>query len=492
MTTGIYSFINKETGKRYIGQAADIEKRKEQHLRELRNRNHHSDKFQKAFNKYGEKSFEFEILEECCTDKLNHLEDYYVKLFDSIDNGYNVALTCLSVYENGKENINLRTQRKKYKKISNKKTKKDATGSVQVKSGRYYLVIRCGENEERKSKWMPTGLEVKGNKLKAEKMLIEKLEELNKPEEDKLLFSDFIEEWLKIIQHSVKENTFYNYQNLVINQISPYFKEKGILLKDLTTNDIQNYYNFKMQTVSSSTIYKHHANIHKALKYAVQTNLIIKNPAEFVCKPKKYRAKTSYYTEDQLNKLFEAVKGTQMETPVLLAGYYGLRRSEVLGLKWKAIDFDNNTISIEHTVTRAKGKTLCLDDTKSKSSYRILPLVDNLKPYLLDLKSKHKEMFDNDTEYVCRYDDGRLLSPDYITETFKKILLQNDLPEIRFHDLRHSSASMLLKLGFTLKEIQEWLGHSDINVTAMYYSHLQYSSKVNMANKVNSKLKIAM
>lgn len=92
------------------------------------------------------------------------------------------------------------------------------------------------------------------------------------------------------------------------------------------------------------------------------------------------------------------------------------------------------------------------------------------------------------SEYVCTYDDGREIPPDYVTHKFAKILAKSDLPKIRFHDLRHSAASLLINSGFNLKEIQEWLGHSDISTTGNIYSHLQYSAKINMANRFNELL----
>ena len=95
-----------------------------------------------------------------------------------------------------------------------------------------------------------------------------------------------------------------------------------------------------------------------------------------------------------------------------------------------------------------------------------------------------------DNDFVCKWENGEPYKPDYITHTFKRILDENKLPKIRFHDLHHSSASMLLKMGFSIKEIQEWLGHSDINTTSNCYSHLQYEAKVSMANKMGKRLEV--
>lgn len=134
-----------------------------------------------------------------------------------------------------------------------------------------------------------------------------------------------------------------------------------------------------MERVSASTVIHYHANIHKALKYAVKIDLIVSNPADKVERPKKDTFIGNFYDADEINALFEAAKGSKLELPVLLGAFYGLRRSEAIGLKWDAIDFDKNTITIRHTVTSCDldGKrTLVLSDTtKNKSSMRTLPLV---------------------------------------------------------------------------------------------------------------------
>ena len=128
--------------------------------------------------------------------------------------------------------------------------------------------------------------------------------------------------------------------------------------------------------------------------------------------------------------------------------------------------------------------------TKNKSSYRTLPLIAEVKVYLLQLKRKQKEAkllhggshIDND--YVNKWEDGKPFTPDYISRTFKKILTKNKLQVIRFHDLRHTTASLLLSKGFSLKEIQEYLGHANINTTSDIYGHLEYKAKITMADKL--------
>ena len=170
-----------------------------------------------------------------------------------------------------------------------------------------------------------------------------------------------------------------------------------------------------------------------------------------------------------------------------------MRRSEVVGLKWDAIDFERNTIEIRHTVTCVKldGKKQLIesDTTKTKSSKRTLPLVPLFREKLLALQQEQEEnrrlcgrCYNKQyLEYICVDAMGNLLMPDYVSDSFKLILHNFGLRPIRFHDLRHSCASLLLANGVPMKQIQEWLGHSDFSTTANIYSHLDYSSKISSA-----------
>lgn len=373
------------------------------------------------------------------------------------------------------------------------------TGSLQIKSDKYYAVLNFKDKEgKRKQKWINLNLDVKNNKRKAEQMLNKLIVEYENKKIDVLhnqTFSDFMGEWLKVIKSSVKITTYNGYKLHYTKHIKPYFDNLGIKLMDLSPMHIQDYYNQKItEGLSPSSVKRHHANIHKALDHALKLNLIAYNPADRVTLPKREKYVGKFYNEIQLKQLMELCKGTPIESTVYIAINYGLRRSEILGLKWSAIDFEGMSITINHTAVSNVGGVIYDDTTKTKSSLRTLPLTENVKQYLLDLKSHQEEMerlmgncyYKND--YVCRHEDGRPIRPDYITHKFRKILNKSDLPIIRFHDLRHSAASLLINGGFNLKEVQDWLGHSDISTTGNIYSHLQYSAKVNMANHFNDVL----
>ena len=312
---------------------------------------------------------------------------------------------------------------------------------------------------------------------KAEAILMEARRNFN-PEEPKvmngdIMFADFMEQWLDIIKSSVAVPTFASYSTSVKRIIALYFREKEITLKNLTAKDIQEFYLSELERVSASSVIHYHANIHKALKYAVKIDLIDVNPADKVERPKKDRFVGSFYDADEVNALFEASKGSKLELPILFGAFYGLRRSEAIGLKWDAIDFEQNTITIRHTVTSCDldGKRVLVasDTTKTKSSMRTVPLVPFVREQLLALREEQKEnrrlcgrSYNRKyMDYVCVNEIGDLIKPHYVTESFPKLLKANGFRPIRFHDLRHSCTSLLLANGVSMKQIQEWLDHSD-------------------------------
>ena len=210
-------------------------------------------------------------------------------------------------------------------------------GHLREKSGYYYAVLNYTDSlGKRKTKWISTGLTVKGNKKRAEAILMDARRNFN-PEEPKvmngdILFADYMEKWLDIIKSSVAVPTFASYSTTVKKIVAPYFREKEVTLKNLTAKDIQEFYLSELERVSPSSVIHYHANIHKALKYAVKIDLIDVNPADKVERPKKDRYVGSFYDADEVNRLFEVSKGTKLEFPLLFGAFYGMHRSEALGL----------------------------------------------------------------------------------------------------------------------------------------------------------------
>lgn len=326
-------------------------------------------------------------------------------------------------------------------------------GHLQEKKGYFYMVLSYPDAAgKRKTKWLPTGLPVKGNKKKAEKMLMETRQTFVpecKPIQDDMLFSDFLFQWLEIAKPTIALTTYASYSGMAKSVIIPYFKEREITLSEMKATDIQAFYMKQLKRVKANSVIHYHAVIHRALKYAVKIDLISVNPADKVERPKADKFIGSFYDSNEVQALFEAAKGTLIEIPIFLGAFYGLRRSEALGLKWDAIDFQNNTITIRHTVTSCNldGKHIQIaqDTTKTKSSMRTLPLVPAFKEKLLKLKEQQEEYKrvcgrcynKKYLEYICVDEMGTLISPHYLTSSFPKLLEKNNLRHIRFHDLRH-------------------------------------------------------
>lgn len=369
----------------------------------------------------------------------------------------------------------------------------DVTGSLQIQNKIYQAVLSYKQDNKWKTKWVSTKIPaVKGNKKQAqaklEEIRIQFQEEINSDniEDEKILFIDYMKKWLKMIKASVEETTYNGYNGVVNGRLADYFSEKNITLQDIKPKHIQEFYQYLLdEGLSGNTVKHYHANIRKALQYAMKTDIILSNPADKVDLPKIEEYKPKFYTSDEVKTLLNEVIGTKLEIPVMIDCFYGFRRSEVIGLKWSAIDFEKDTI------TQSNGKLIIRDKTKTKSSKRTLPLEPIVKSFLLELKEKqenNKKLCGNSynqdyLEYICVDDGGNIIRPDYVTETFLKLLKKKNLKIIRFHDLRHTCASILLKNGANMKEIQAWLGHSNYNTTANLYAHLDTSS-VNDVGKV--------
>ena len=357
---------------------------------------------------------------------------------------------------------------------------------------------------KRKSKWIPTNLKVKGNKKHAEKLLRDTLTEYEKREKfihSDMTFADAIRQWLSDTEIRVDKATFQSYTELTRTQVLPYFDALGIKLIDVDRQTLQAYINEKHKNgrrdgkggLSPATI-RHHKNVlFQTLRDAVKNNIIPSNPCEYIALPQKQRHEASFYKPDQCNALFEAIRDQDIYPIVKVAAVYGLRRSEALGLKWDSVDFNNGIMTIKHTVVRHI-TVIEKDKTKNASSYRSFPLLPEIRALFLDLKAQIEEnskLFGNSfvqNDYIFRWADGRPFAPEFVTQKFNKLLKQNNLPHIRFHDLRHSCASNLLAMGFNLKDISEWLGHSDIQITANIYSHLDVTRKQAMADKIGAAL----
>ena len=321
-------------------------------------------------------------------------------------------------------------------------------------------------------------------------------------------FSDYLLEWADNQKGKKDVTTSSTYATNIKGIIAPYFANTNITMEELQPIHLQRFYDTqykriltkgknKGKPVSKNTVHHYHSNIHKALNDAVKLGIIPNNPDDqtVVEAPDEHIA--DFYNEEEASELLEKVKGHPLEVIVTIATCYGLRRSEIIGLKWSAINFNSKTITIQHKVTQAtvdnKRVIVQRDKMKNKASHASLPLIPIVEKLLLREKTKQERnrlfygnTYKNKDGYICVKDDGELVKPDTITDQIPNFIESVGLRRITLHNLRHSCASILLANGVSMKEIQEWLRHSDYSTTANIYSHLDKKSKENSANTINN------
>lgn len=371
------------------------------------------------------------------------------------------------------------------------------TGSLQIKNDKYYLVLNLTQQGMRRQRWISTGLSVKGNKRRAAQLLQETLQQYQQQSgilPSSIRFSDYIRHWLEQVRRRVDEVTYQGYETLAKSHILPYFDQSGLLLQQIARADLQAYLDEKASHgrkdgkggLSPRSIRLHKNILHQTLNEAVKNGLITSNPCQLLDLPSVPRYEAGFYTCEQLKALLRAAKGDPLYPLIQIAILYGLRRSELLGLKWDSIDFVQKTLTVRHTVSKVT-KAVAKDKTKTASSYRSFPLTEEAALIFRQLKAeenRNRRLMGaayQENDYLFKWPDGRPFPPDYVSHHFSRLLKNHDLPHIRFHELRHSCASLLLNSGFTLKDVQEWMGHSDISVTGNIYGHLDIARKQTLA-----------
>lgn len=312
-----------------------------------------------------------------------------------------------------------------------------------------------------------------------------------------LLMKDYLTDWMETyVKNNLRPTTYEGYEFDVKNHIIPNLGKYEI--KRLTAADIDKFYAQLRKDgrkdgkggLAEISIKRVHRILSQALKHAVKHNLIARNPVDGVIntpRPKKFTH--DIYDDQEIVKLMQMTKGTLFEVPIALGGICGLRRGEILGLQETDIDFERHCIKISHQLVEVK-KELRFTAPKSQDSNRTISapaLVFDILRQRMEYNQRNKKLLQGDYHdhglIVCS-DDGMPLSPKNFSARFCNLLKRLKIKRVRFHDLRHSGASMMLRAGVDMKVVSSILGHSSIKITADVYLHILEEMKLDAAAKV--------
>lgn len=308
---------------------------------------------------------------------------------------------------------------------------------------------------------------------------------------------DYLTEWLSLQETNLQRSTYEALCVYFTRHIIPYFDALGVELEELKPIQVQRYAQYKLKSgrldgkeggLALVSVKKHISVLKQALTDAVMFGYISSNPADHVRLPRRHQAKadrTVFLTADDAQRLIFALRGPKLLPLVTLTLLYGLRRSEALGLRWEAIDFKRNTLTINHTVV--KNLTIeAKDSTKTASSMRTYQLLPDVREMLDELYRQRRQ----GAVYLFEREDGTPMRPDSVTRSFQRALARAGLPKMRFHDLRHSTASILFDRGWELEDVKNWLGHSDIETTSNIYLHYSRDRRVMLGKDLVGMFKI--
>lgn len=341
-----------------------------------------------------------------------------------------------------------------------------------------------------------TGLKVAGsNKRKAEAAMHDIVEQWEKDVNDRTVINDeitlgqCIDSWLETKAATVKFSTAESYDVYYRSHIRNTLG--SIRLKDLTRQDIQRYFNSLEGVISPNTMIKHRVIINGALEEAVLNGWLFSdagNVLKRVHLPKKKGFEGTVLTEEQIKTVFQSIitEPEPVHAAVILGLCYGLRRSEICGLRWKDVDFDDGIIHIRNTVTDYNGTRIESETTKTLRSRRDIPMIDNTIGYLKSLYEKRVTQ-GLISDKVCAHEDGHPVFPDYLTRHVKIFLTQCGIEGVRLHDLRHTAATILVKR-MPVVYVSAFLGHNQVSTTLNVYSHVLGSEREKASLEMNAYL----
>ena len=360
------------------------------------------------------------------------------------------------------------------------------SASLQVEDGKYIVRARvfdpiAGKVRQRSR---ATGLAVKGNKRRAEEMMKGFVADWQREANAEVvranpMFSESVSLWFAHKQLTLRESTITAYEHNIKKYILPRLGK--LRTREMSMYQIRAFYDTLLKTLSVKTVRKIHVIVFGVLADAVSAGIRQDNPAASINLPKAKKFEGKAYTEEQVAQLLDAAKqeGEPLLAAITLGVGYGLRRSEICGLRWSDIDFDAGTMHICNTVVENCGQIWEQEATKTAKSNRMLSLGSHFNTYL-------KALRDTQTasgialDKVCCWPDGRPVQPSWLSHMQSNFLKRHGLEHIRLHDLRHTAASMLAKRA-TLNQVRDFLGHEDISTTYGIYVHTDEKSRAETA-----------
>lgn len=335
------------------------------------------------------------------------------------------------------------------------------------------------------------------NKREAQEYITESIAEYNKGRflhPSSITVETLCEDWMKGHFLTVKENTKRGYRNNINNYIIPYLGK--IKVQELTTRTIQEMVSSMIEkNLAPRTIKYVMSNLHQILEFAISNDYILKNPERYVVLPRQGKYKATIYTVEELQLMLKCAMGTALEAPLLIESFTGLRKGELLALKWEDINFEKKTISIERNLICVNSQNI-FTTTKTESGVRTIAIPDNLVDYLQRHKTKQlrqrirlgAEYIDNGL-VICK-PDGGIINPHTFSIAFRDFLIRNNLKRIRFHDLRHTHATLLLiEYNTNVKVVSDRLGHSKVQTTMDFYVQSTVTAQKEAVDKLGTDLK---
>ena len=290
---------------------------------------------------------------------------------------------------------------------------------------------------------------------------------------------EFLGEWLTTVSSSSSKGTYFTYTWTVQKRILPYIGKVNLM--DLRPDRIQRFYNFlQKEGLSSHAVAVTHKTLRVAMSHAVKLRLIGRNPCSGTTPPKPEQTEMSFYDDRQVRSLLKTARDIEDKLYPLyyLAIHTGMRQAELIGLKWEDIDWSLSTIQVRRQVRHFKGASYAFLEPKSKSGTRTIIVGKSALEVLKVHKTEQEILISSVGENWCNLDlvfpsgVGTPMTASNIRRDFRKLLKASGLQPIRFHDLRHTAASLMLNHGIPVLIVSKRLGHSKPSITIDVYGHL--------------------